>query len=117
MARTGVRPAARPRKSRKPSRSRPGVGRRQRPFPLTAYLAWLCRIETLGLLIVLIALGIGLSPFLGMGKLGPLTSISRTLGLQFFVLAGLIADAGILIWRRQERSLVRHPRLLLALAL
>jgi len=109
MAKTGVR--ARP--GAKSSRSRSGwqaVGRkRQGPSQTSLAVAWLTRLETAGLWLVVVTLGICV--WLAAGRsAGPIDGLVDTFGLLFFALAALLALTGVLLWRRDLGMLLRYPR-------
>jgi S-DNA-T family DNA segregation ATPase FtsK/SpoIIIE len=117
MARTGVR--ARP--GARSGRSRSGwqaVGKkRQGPSPASLALAWLTRVETVGLWLAAITLGLGV--WLAAGRsAGPLDSLVNAFGLMVYAFATLLLLAGLLVWRRDPGLLLRYPRgLMLALPL
>src|SRR5438045_1004966 len=102
MARTGVRPAARPR-PRKPkgARSRPGVGRKRTGSALRAFTAWLLRTETIGLALVIAAIASVLFSLPGLPASPVLTDIVRLLGLGFLLLPALACGVGFTVWRRR----------------
>ncbi len=120
MARTGVKPRSspsRPRgvKSAPPRSPRPRVGRkRQNQTFIDVFIAWLLRVETFGLGLILLALAATLA-LLGLGTPPAfLADVVRITGLGALSLAALLAFSGFLVWRRDLPMLTRHPRVLAA---
>src|SRR5438876_2866660 len=95
MARTGVRPASRPRpKKSKGARGRPGVGRKRTGSALRAVGAWLLRSEALGLALVVTTLAFVVLSLPGLPSPRALTDVVQLLGLSYLMLAALISGAG-----------------------
>jgi S-DNA-T family DNA segregation ATPase FtsK/SpoIIIE len=122
MAKTVTKPrravrASRPRnsgaKSRPRAASRPPAGRRrQGPSLPEQLIAWLLRVESFGMAIVLVAcLAIG-SLF---ASTSPLDGVIKSVGLHAVTAALALAGLGALLWTRHVNILGRHPRILAAL--
>jgi S-DNA-T family DNA segregation ATPase FtsK/SpoIIIE len=105
MARTATRSRQRSRGSGSPQVGR----RRQGPTPTQSAIAWLTRVETLGLAIALFA--VVLAVWLAAGRDTPvLNSLVRSTGLLVFVLVAALAGFGLLIWRRDLAMPLAYPR-------
>jgi S-DNA-T family DNA segregation ATPase FtsK/SpoIIIE len=77
-------------------------------------IAWLTRVETLGLMIVAFALILSVWLAAGRGA-GPVDDIVRAVGLEVFVFLALIAGAGVLVWRRDLTLPLSYLRYLASL--
>jgi len=109
MARSATRPRQRPRGSG----AHPVGRKRQGPTPTQLAIAWLTRVETLGLALVLVAVVV--SVWLAAGRAAPvLEDIVRSTGLLVFVFEAAFAGIGLLIWRRDLTLPLSYPRFLLA---
>ncbi len=91
------------------------VGRkRQGPSQTSLVVAWLTRVETLGLAIV--AFMLILSVWLAAGRsAGPVDGIVNAVGLEAFAILLLIAGLGLLIWRRELTLPLAYARYMAAL--
>jgi DNA segregation ATPase FtsK/SpoIIIE-like protein len=120
MARTGVKPRSQPRPRgvrTAPARSvRPRVGRKRHDQTfIDVFIAWLLRVETAGLGLIALALA-SVVLLLGLHTApSVLRDVARATGLASLLLAGLVAGAGYLTWRRDFRPISTHPRIALAL--
>ena len=111
MARSGTRARPGPRSGRSRSGVQAVGRKRQGPSKTSLTVAWLTRVETLGLAISLFA--VILSVWLAAGRsAGPLDDVVRTVGVLVFGVTALIGGAGILIWRRDLGLPARYPRVI-----
>src|SRR3954452_24776391 len=120
MARTGAparrsppaKPRTRPSQAVRRGGSRPAVGhRRQGPTVAESSLAWLWRVETLGMAIVAVAFFSTLS--LAMDS-SPLNGLVQLLGIHVLTLAFILAGFGFAVWHRYLHYLARYPRFVAA---
>ncbi|HEX5370680.1 MAG TPA: DNA translocase FtsK, partial [Dehalococcoidia bacterium] len=102
------------------TRSRAGGGvkavgrKRQGPSQTSLVVAWLTRVETLGLAIV--GLMLILAVWLAAGRsAGPVDGIVNAIGLEAFAVLLLVAGIGVLIWRREPAMPLAYPRYVAAL--
>ena len=113
MARTKTRPAASRASRPRGGGVRPRVGRRRTgPTYLDQIVAWLLRVETAGMaLVVAAALSI---VWLGGFASSPrfVTVLVEGIGLHAFTLSGLLAAVGVAVWSRQLSLVAGYPRLL-----
>jgi len=113
MARTGTR--ARPTARANRPRLRPIVGRRRHdPTYLSQIVAWLTRLETVGLSLMLLAVGSAASIVSGPG---PLNGLVQAMGFHVFSLALALLVVGAAVWLRRVPLLTRYPRFLTSAAL
>ncbi|MGE3982904.1 MAG: DNA translocase FtsK [Dehalococcoidia bacterium] len=115
MARTSAkpRPTARPRGVvRAPGKA---VGKkRQAPNSVDTFVAWLTRVETVGLF--LISLGfVALLSLLDLVKSpGILDGPVEAIGLHIFTLIWVVVTVGVIVWQRQVDLFWRFPRYVVA---
>src|SRR3972149_3604239 len=114
MARTGTKPRPTPGSRRSSSGSARSqwraVGRRKRgASPIATSAAWLFRPETLGVLLILLAV----MAVVWVVPIGSASDVRDTvveaLGLQVFSLALAMVAAGWLIWRRRVATIGQPP--------
>ncbi len=115
MARSSAktRPAARPRGV---VRSQRPVGKKRNgPSTVDSFVAWLLRVETLGLALAFVGIVALLSLFSLVKSPGILDGPVEAVGLHIFTFIALVVALGVLVWQRQEGLLWRYPRYIAAI--